>query len=411
MTTTTLNLRVNEDRLRQHMDELALVGGRPDGGVCRLAFSEADRAGRDFVEARMRALGLDVRIDRIGNIVGIRAGREKGPVVLAGSHTDTVATGGRFDGSAGVSAALEAVEAMNDAAVTTALPVGVVSFVNEEGARFVPDMMGSLVLRGDLSVEDARKSVDADGVSVGEAMDRVGYAGQDDLSGLDIRCYLEMHIEQGPVLEREGVPVGVVESVQGIKWLAVTLHGATAHAGATPMSMRRDAALVAAEIVQFARRLAADIETQRATVGSLTLSPNIVNVVADEARLIVDLRNPDRTRLENAEARLRSFIAVAARREGVEHEIVTLADVPPARFDEGVVAAIEESAAVLGYRSRRMMSGAGHDAQIISARWPAAMIFVPSRGGVSHNVQEYTSPSELAAGANVLLHAMLRLAG
>lgn len=403
--------RVNEERLWRQIEALALVGGRPDGGVCRLAFSEADKAGRDFVEARMRALGLEVRIDRIGNIAGIRRGSREAPIVLAGSHTDTVATGGRFDGAAGVLAALEAIETMNEAGIRTGSPVGVISFVNEEGARYVPDMMGSLVLRGDLSVETARKSVDAAGVSVGAAIDGTGYAGSDDLSDLDIGCYLELHVEQGPILEREGAAIGVVETVQGIKWLDVQLAGAAAHAGATPMSMRRDAALVAAEIVRHARHLAATIEDQRATVGALTLSPNIVNVVAEEARLTVDLRNPDRERLERAEAEMRAFVAAAAGRERVEARMTMLADVPPVRFGPTLVGVIEESAAALGYRSRRMMSGAGHDAQIMAGRWPAAMIFVPSRNGISHNVSEYTAASELAAGANVLLHAMMRIAG
>jgi len=406
-----ISLRINAARLQHHLDELARIGALATGGVCRLAFSAEDKQGRDYIEARMRTLGLTVRIDRIGNILGTRRGARTGPLVLTGSHVDTVGTAGRFDGSLGVIGALEAIETLNDANVSTGRPIGVMAFANEEGARFVPDMMGSLVFRGDLRVDDARRRLDREGVSVGEAIDRTGYAGTDDLADVAVRAYVELHIEQGPILENANTGIGVVEAVQGLTWITFTLTGATAHAGATPIDMRRDAGYVAAAIVQYARTLSHEIESQRATVGSLSLSPNIVNVVAERATLTVDLRNPDADRLAMAEERLHRFVADTAAAERVTVSHTTDVRVPPVRFDPVVVSHVQNAATALGYRSMRMVSGAGHDAQILAAKFPAAMIFVPSRGGISHNVTEFTSTSDLEAGANVLLHSLLALSG
>ncbi|MEI6669046.1 MAG: Zn-dependent hydrolase [Acidobacteriota bacterium] len=404
-----IDLRVDAARLQRRLDELAGIGALPQGGVCRLAFSPEDKRGRDYVEARMLALGLAVRIDRIGNILGVRAGRAEDPLVLAGSHVDTVGSAGCLDGSLGVLGALEAIETLNDADVTTRRPIGVIAFANEEGARFVPDMMGSLVFCGRLRVDQARRQRDREGVSVGEAIDRTGYGGTDDLRNVAVGAYLELHIEQGPILERAGATIGVVDRVQGLTWITFTLSGATAHAGATPIDMRQDAGYVAAAIVQFARTLSRDIEGQRATVGSLSLLPNIVNVVAGHATVVVDLRNPDAHRLAAAEARLHEFVASVAGAERVTVSFATDVRVAPVSFDPGMVACVKEAADTLGYSCMPMMSGAGHDAQILAATCPAAMIFVPSRGGISHNVTEFTSTGDLAAGANVLLHALLSL--
>ena len=404
-------MKVNGARLQRSIDELAGIGALEGGGVCRLAFTASDKAARDHVASRMRALGLQVRVDGIGNLMGVHAGREQGPVVACGSHSDTVATGGRFDGAVGVLAGLEVMEALNDARVTTRRPVAVLDFVNEEGARFMPDMMGSLFVRGDLKIEEAHGIKGIDGVLLGEDLDRFGFCGGDDFGNGRIGCYLELHIEQGPVLEQEKISIGVVEGVQGIRWIAFTLRGATAHAGATPISLRRDAAYAAGEVVRCARRLSLEIEGQRATVGSLSLSPNLVNVVAEEARLTVDLRNPDSTRLQQAEDELFRFVdqIAAAERVLVEHE--TRVDVPPVAFDRAMVDAVDAAAHALGCSSMRMISGAGHDAQIMAQVCPAAMVFVPSRGGISHNIHEYTAPEDIERGANVLLHTLLALAG
>jgi len=402
-------LRINGRRLQEQIAALGRIGALPGGGVCRLAFSPADKEARDRIEDRMRHLGLEVHIDRIGNIAGVRRGEQPGPAVLAGSHIDTVGTAGLLDGSYGVLAALEAVETLNEAGARTRKPLAVMAFVNEEGARFMPDMMGSLIFRGDLSVEDARRITGIDGTTIGENIDRTGFAGPELPGALPVHCYVELHIEQGPVLESEGRTIGVVEGVQGILWLAYTLRGATAHAGTTPLEMRRDAAYVAAAVVHHARRLALEIEGQRATVGAITLAPNLVNVVAEEARVTVDLRNPDSGRLRMAAEKLHDLVLETARAERVEVERQTRVNVPPVSFDPSIVETVEAAAAGLGYGSRRMLSGAGHDAQIMASVCPAGMIFVPSRGGLSHSTREHTAPENLEAGANVLLHTLLSL--
>ena len=405
------NLRVDGSRLHHSIDELAQIGALEGGGVCRLAFTRADKDGRDYVESRMRSLGLQIRVDGIGNLMGIRAGLTQEATVACGSHSDTVATGGRFDGSVGVLAGLEVMEVLNEAQVTTRRPLAVIDFVNEEGARFMPDMMGSLVVRGDLKVEESRRIAGIDGILLGEDLDRFGFGGGDDFGKDPIGCYVELHIEQGPVLEQESMNIGVVEGVQGIRWIAFTLRGAAAHAGATPIHLRHDAAYVAGEIVRCARRFSMEIAGQRATVGSLSLLPNLVNVVAEEARLTVDLRNPDVARLGRAEDELYRFVNQTAAAEGVLVESEKRVDVAPVTFDLGMVSEVDAAAHSLGYSSMRMISGAGHDAQIMAEVCPTAMIFIPSRAGVSHNIHEYTAPEDIERGANVLLQTLLSLAG
>jgi N-carbamoyl-L-amino-acid hydrolase len=403
-------LRINGRRLQERIAALGCIGALAGGGVCRLAFSRADKQARDHVEALMRQLRLEVHIDRIGNIAGVRQGEQAGAVVLAGSHIDTVGSAGMLDGSYGVMAALEAVETLNEACVRTRRPVAVMAFVNEEGARFMPDMMGSLIFRGDLSVEDARSITGIDGTTIGENIDRTGFAGDEPPGALPVHRYVELHIEQGPILEKEGCTIGVVEGVQGILWLAYTLRGATAHAGTTPVELRRDAAYVAGAVVQFVRRLALEIEGQCATVGSITLQPNLVNVVAEEARITVDLRNPDSGRLRMAAERLHAFVLETARAERVEVDRQIRVNVPPVSFDPSVIETVAAAAEGLGFRSRRMISGAGHDAQIMASVCRTGMIFVPSRGGLSHSIREDTAPEDLESGANVLLHTVLSLA-
>jgi len=397
-------------RLETSLKDLSRIGALRSGGVCRLAFSAEDKAARDCIETRMRDLELEVIIDRIGNIMGMRKGLEAGPVVLTGSHIDTVATGGVLDGSLGVMAALEVVATLADAGIETQRPVGVVSFVNEEGARYMPDMMGSLFFRGDLTLDDLRPVSGVDGTTLGDELVRNGLTGTADLSDLELHSFVELHIEQGPVLQRENKAIGIVEGVQGIKWIEFRIEGSTAHAGTTPTAMRRDAGYVAGATVQFVRRLAGEIEDQRATVGRLTLSPNLVNVVAEEARFTVDLRNPDAIRLRDAEEMLIRFVEEIAAAEGVVVEHHCRVDVAPVDFDRRIVELIKESTGKLGYSAQRIISGAGHDAQILAPTCPTAMIFVPSRDGISHNVREYTSAEQIEAGANVLLHTILTLA-
>lgn len=403
-------LRINADRLQRRLDELAEIGALEGGGVRRLAFTDEDRAGRDYVEAWMRDLGLKVHIDALGNIAGVRPGAEAGPVVLAGSHTDTVGRGGRFDGALGVLAGLEALQTLHDAEVTTRRPVGVVSFVNEEGNRFTPGIMGSAYVAGALSLDKARDSVGTEGARLGDELDRTGMAGSDDLRSLPLHAFVELHIEQGPILEEEGTTIGVVDAVQGITWHAFTLTGESNHAGVTPMDRRRDAGYVAASIARHVRHLGHIIDQQRATVGALTVEPGYTNIIPDRATLRVDLRNPGAEQLGTARTQLLEFARTTAAEENVELEHEQLSWIDPVRFDSTVVEAVEQAAEALGYSHRRMVSGAGHDAQQMAAQAPSAMIFVPSVDGISHNPDEYTRPEDIEAGANVLLHALLTLA-
>lgn len=404
-----LHLRINSDRLQTYLTELAQIGALEGGGVCRLAFSPEDKAGRDYVEAQMRALGLEVNIDPLGNILGLRDGEEEGLPVVTGSHVDTVRTGGCYDGSLGVLAGLEVIATLNDAGITTKRPLAVVAFVNEEGARFTPDMMGSFFHRGHLPIEEAYAIVGIDGTTIGENLKALDYAGTDTLP--DFHRFVELHIEQGPILEQEELTIGVVTAVQGISWFELTIHGQANHAGTTPTHLRHDAGYVAGSIAQGVRRIALDLgERQRATVGSITLFPNLTNVIASKAVVKVDLRNPDNDQLQEAEARLHQLATELGEEEGVEITNRSLARIDPVTFDPAVIDAIDQSAQQLGYLRKHMISGAGHDAQIMGPACPTAMIFIPSKNGISHNTTEYSTPEDIEAGVNVLLHTLLRLA-
>ncbi len=405
------NLRIDGARLSSRLRRLAVEGARPEGGVSRLALTDADKAGRDLVVEWMRELGLEVTIDGIGNVVGLRRGLADGAPVMMGSHIDTVATGGCYDGALGVIAGLEVVETLNDAGLVTKRPLAVAFFTNEEGARFQPDMFGSLVYTGAMPLERALRAVAIDGAVAGEELKRLGYAGEAPVGKPDVHAYVELHVEQGPTLEAEGFTIGAVEGVRGISWTEFTLTGQSNHAGTTPMRMRRDAGYVAAEIAAFARRLARDIRGhQVATVGALTFSPNLVNVVPERAVMTVDLRNTDNARLVEAERRLHAFAAETAAAEGVTIEHRSLARFDPVAFAPHLIARVEAIARDLGLPVKRLPSGAGHDAQMLAAVCPACMIFTPSAGGVSHNISEYTKPEDVAAGANVLLRLVTELA-
>ncbi|HEX2530172.1 MAG TPA: Zn-dependent hydrolase [Burkholderiaceae bacterium] len=404
-------LAIDQRRLLAALAELGAIGGLPGGGVCRLALTDADRQGRDWVVARMRALGMSVTVDAIGNVVGMYPGREDRPPVMTGSHIDTVRTGGLYDGNYGVLAGLEVIATLRDAKLCTRRPIAVAFFTNEEGARFAPDMMGSLVFQGGLPLEEALATCGIDGAVVGEELCRIGYAGDAPVGCNQVDSFVELHIEQGPVLDREGIRIGVVEGVQGISWTEFTMHGVSNHAGTTPMHMRNDAGYVAARVTTFAREL-----TQRyggnqiATVGAITLTPNLVNVIPNQALFTVDLRNTDGAALRSAEAELWSHAERVAAEEGVRCERRMLARFDPVQFDPRLVDHVEAAARAQELSCRRMPSGAGHDAQMLARMCPTGMIFVPSVNGLSHNVREYTEPADLAAGANVLLQVLMELA-
>jgi N-carbamoyl-L-amino-acid hydrolase len=330
---------------------------------------------------------------------------------MIGSHIDTVIDAGIYDGCYGVLAGLEVIETLKRNGVAPARPVALAAFTNEEGVRYAPDMMGSLVFAGGLLVEAARATVGTDGSVLGAELERIGYAGTHAPGFLAPHAYLELHVEQGPVLERERVPIGAVENLQGISWQRVTIDGVANHAGTTPMSLRCDAGHAAARVVTFLRDRATASNTPTvATVGTMRFEPDAINVIPARATFTVDLRDPDEQRLQAEEAALAGYLERLAAAEGVTIAVERLARFEPVVFDAAIVRLIEEAARRRGLAVRRMTSGAGHDAQMIARIAPAAMIFVPSAGGISHNPNEHTEDADLVAGANVLLDVVATLA-
>ncbi len=409
--TVTESLRIDIDRLLSRLAALAEIGAiEGTEGAARLALTDEDRAGRDLVLAWMDDLGLDVLIDGIGNVVATMPGFEDTPPVMCGSHIDTVRTGGRYDGNLGVLAGLEVIETIQTAGVELGRPLSVAFFTDEEGSRFAPDMLGSLVYVGGMALEEALDIVAIDGAVLGDELERIGYAGSAPVPGLVPHSFVELHIEQGPVLESEGVTVGAVESVQGISWTEVTVTGQSNHAGTTPMSMRRDPGYVASAAATVVRDIVLELGApQVGTVGRVDLVPNLVNVVPASATFTVDLRNTDDDILSDAEARMHSAIEALAAAESCSVEFRSLARFAPVTFASEIVDRVEAAATRLGHTVMRLPSGAGHDAQMMARVCPTAMIFTPSVDGVSHNPAEYTAPADLEAGANVLLQVMLEL--
>ena len=405
---TLSNLRINIDRLISRIEGLAEIGAIAGGGVCRMALTDEDRQGRDLVVKWMHELDLEVTVDQIGNVVGIRPGQESGRPVMTGSHIDTVASGGRYDGNLGVLAGLEVIETLNDSNIITRKPIGVGFFTNEEGSRFAPDMMGSGVHQGAFELKSMLDVLDIDGERVGDELEKIGYAG-DTLTG-DFRAdsFFELHVEQGPILELEDYEIGAVEGVQGISWNEYRIGGTANHAGTTPMRLRHDAGYVAAAISMEVRRLAKEMGgDQIGTVGVTKLNPGLINVIAKEALITIDMRNTDEQKLQEAERSIGSFIEQICKAEGVTYSSRTLARFEPVSFDKQMVSLVSETASALGFRVKSMPSGAGHDAQMFAPNCPTAMIFVPSQNGISHNVAEYTEPKHLQAGADVLLQILL----
>ena len=396
-------------KLLEQLRELGAIGhDAAQGGRTRIALTDEEKAGRDLLVRWMRELDLEVRVDQIGNIFGVlHAAHPEGTAqpLMMGSHIDTVRNAGALDGCYGVLAGLAVVRAYRQAGLRPARAIVVAAFTNEEGVRYQPDMMGSLVYAGGMDVQAALNTVGTDGTRLGDELARIGYAGDMAPGAIVPREYIELHIEQGPVLEAEGKLIGVVESLQGISWQKVTITGVANHAGTTPTRLRHDAGYAAAACVAFLREqvVGAAPETTLATVGSLRLEPDLINVIPRKATFTVDLRDPDEQRLQAAERRLADFLATLAEREGVTVETEQLVRFEPVVFDTALADRIQAAAQRRGLPHRRMTSGAGHDAQMLARIAPSAMIFVPSRGGISHNPREHTDDDQLALGAQVLL--------
>lgn len=404
------NLTIDGHRLWDSLMAMARIGATPKGGVCRLALSDLDREGRALFIDWCRAAGCSVSVDRVGNIFARRPGRDPGkPAVMTGSHLDTQPTGGRFDGIYGVLAGLEVIRTLNDRGIETAAAIEVAVWTNEEGARFSPAMMGSGVYAGVFPLADVLDKRDMDGKRFGDELARIGFAGADPVGGRPVRAYFEAHIEQGPILEAEGKTIGVVTGAQGQRWFEVTVRGQEAHAGPTPMGRRRDALVGAARMIDLVNRIGRERPPYAcATVGVIQSKPNSRNTIPGEVFFTVDFRHPDDAVLSTMESLLKTGCAAIAAESGLELAIVDFWYAPPTPFAPPLVAAVRAGAERLGVAHRDIVSGAGHDAVYMAKVAPSAMIFVPCIGGISHNEVEDAKPEDLAAGANVLLHAMLQ---
>jgi len=406
--------RIDAERLWSRLSELSEIGKYEGGGVTRLSFTQEERAAKDLVAAYMREAGLEVREDAIGNLIGRREGRDQGtPIVLAGSHVDSVRNGGDFDGPLGVLGAVEALQTMSERGLETERSVEVVAFADEEGARFSSGMIGSRALAGILRPEDL-ESEDRDGVSIAEAMrasgldpERIGEAAR---AAGSVHSYVELHIEQGGILESRALPVGIVTGIAGPVWLRLTLTGEAAHAGTTPMDLRRDALAASAAVMSRIEREATRTGTSVGTVGQLDLSPGGINIVPGRVSFSLDLRDIDEDIRNDVEARIMHEAMLLCEKRGVSLGTKTLQRLPPAPCSKLVREAARVACRELGYEAFELASGAGHDGMHIAELCPIGMIFVRSKDGISHNPAEYSSKEDCAAGAAVLYRTLLGLA-
>jgi beta-ureidopropionase / N-carbamoyl-L-amino-acid hydrolase len=403
-------LRINGERLWQSLMDLARIGATPKGGVRRVTLTGIDREGRELFMGWAREAQCSVEIDAIGNIFARRNGSDPGRAPVAmGSHLDSQPSGGKFDGAYGVMAALEVLRTLNDAGVVTRAPLEAVNWTNEEGSRFVPTMMGSGVFAGVHGLDEVLGQKDLDGVSVREALEASGCAGSAPAHRLD--AYFEAHIEQGPILEQTGTTIGVVQGALGQRWFDLAIRGMDAHAGPTPMETRRDALLAASRLVVEVNRIGATFpDNARGTVGFMQVKPNSRNVVPGEVRMTVDLRNARDATLCAMASALKTAVVETEKACGVAIELKQVVYFPPSEFASELIASVREGAKRFGYSHRDIVSGAAHDAVYVARVAPAAMIFVPCEGGISHNEMESARAEDLAAGCNVLLHAVLERA-
>jgi N-carbamoyl-L-amino-acid hydrolase len=404
-----MTIEINPARLWKDIIESGEIGATEKGGVCRLALSDEDRRVREWFVEACRAEGCEVRFDELGNLFARRQGRRPDLLPIAiGSHLDTQPTGGKFDGILGVLAGLEVVRTLNEHGIETEHPIEVVDWTNEEVARFAPAMQGSGVFASVLDKEATLSCQDREGRVFGDELERIGFRGDDVCGDHPLDSYFELHIEQGPILEAEKKVIGVVGGVQGIRWYDLTLEGRASHAGTTPMKLRSDASVAAAEIIVAVSRLAVEIgEGALATTGVIDAYPNSRNVVPSRVFMTVDLRHTETEVLDRMEERLEEATAAICSQYRVSKTLDRLWDSPPVRFDAECVDAVRESAKKSGHPLREITSGAGHDAVYVSRVAPTAMIFIPCKDGISHNESESATPEHVGIGASVLLDAVL----
>lgn len=400
---------INHERLLQRLQELGSLGAVAGGGRTRLALTDADRAGRDLVVRWLRETTARVHVDRIGNIIAVLPGRSRRAPIMTGSHIDTVVRAGAYDGCYGVIAAIEVLHAFAAANVQPEVSVAAAIFTNEEGVRFMPDLLGSRVMAGKLALSEALAARDQAGHAVADELERIGYAGSDSSDTPLPACFLELHIEQGPLLEASNVQIGIGEALQGHSWWQVKIEGTANHAGTTPMQLRRDAGAAAMKLATEIMQSAESKATPNvATVGCLSFEPGAINVVPGRASLTFDLRDHRSEELARAESMLLDALKRLEER-GFKITAQCSSRAEPVTFDAGLCEEIERMAEELRFATRRMVSGASHDAQMMANVCPSAMIFVPSHRGISHNPAEHTDPDDLVRGADLLLHTILRL--
>ncbi len=405
---TLPNLRIDGARLWGELMETAAFGGTAKGGICRLTLTDLDRQVRDWFKARAEKLGCTVTVDSMGAMFARRGGRADVPPIAMGSHLDTQPTGGKFDGVLGVLSALEALRTLVEAGYETYAPIEVVNWTNEEGARFQPSMVSSGVFAGAFEHDWAAGRRDAAGVTFAEALETIGYRGAQRCGEHPLSAFFELHIEQGPILEAEDKTIGIVIGIQGIRWFEATVRGDERHTGTTPMHLRKNALIGAARLVERVDAIARGHAPQAVgTVGRLEVKPNSPNVVPGEVFFTVDLRHPDAAVLDQMQEAWTAAGYAVADELGLEVEMAKILDQPPVRFDADCIGCVREGARTAGFAAREIVSGAGHDAGYVSRVAPSAMIFVPCRDGISHNEAEYAAPEHCAAGAQVLLQAVL----
>jgi len=403
------NLVIDAERLWGELMETAAIGGTPKGGICRLTLTDLDRQVRDWFKVRAEALGCTVTVDDMGVMFARRPGqRDDLPPIAMGSHLDTQPTGGKFDGVLGVLGALEALRTLVQAGYETFAPIEVVNWTNEEGSRFAPAMVASGVFAGAFTRDWADANKDREGVTFGAALDGIGYRGGERCGQHPLSGFFELHIEQGPILEAEDKEIGIVTGVQGMRWYEVTVTGESAHTGATPMRLRKNALLGAARLTErinaIAERHAPDA---LGAVGLMEVRPNSRNVVPGEVFFCVDFRHPQAAVLDELEAEFVKSLNEICDPLGLAVTSTRIWDQPPVHFDAACVASVRRAAELSGFSTRDIISGAGHDAAYVSRVAPTSMIFVPCRGGISHNEAEFTAKEQCAAGAQVLLQAVL----
>ncbi len=403
------NLTINPQRLWDSLMETAQIGGTRKGGICRLTLTDLDREVRNWFKAQVEALGCTVTVDEVGNMFALKPGKRADVAPIAiGSHLDTQPTGGKFDGVLGVLGGLEALRTLHDLGYETNAPLMLVNWTNEEGSRFAPAMLGSGVYAGvfDRAYADARE--DRQGVTFKDAIDAIGYRGEAKAGSVRFGAMFELHIEQGPILEAEEKTVGVVQGVQGMRWYEIELTGREAHTGSTPMHLRKNALVGAARLVERVDRIALEhAPSAVGTVGLVEVKPNSRNVIPGHVFFTVDFRHPEDAVLDRMERKLMEAVPAVAGEIGLEPVIRKVWDSPAVKFDPDCIAAVRKGTEKAGLPARDMVSGAGHDAAYVARVAPTTMIFVPCAGGLSHNEAESTSFDECAAGAQVLLNAVL----